>query len=293
MFSVKTSISSYSFSQYMNAGKMTQLDCVAKAKELGSDGIEFVDIIPHDGSSQEEYAKKLGAACKEAGLTITNYTVGADFLQGSGGDVKAEIERVKAQVDLAAALGATTMRHDATIGFAPGARKHQGFDQVLPVLADACREVTKYAQSKGVKTMVENHGFFCQDSRRVEKLVNAVAHENFGLLCDMGNFLCADENPVTAFSRVAPYAFYAHAKDFIVKSPMGPNPGAGFFCSRGGTYLRGTIVGHGDVPVQHCLKALKTAGYDGFVAVEFEGMEDCIQGIQIGLNNLKSYIAAV
>ena len=33
----------------------------------------------------------------------------------------------------------------------------------------------------------------------------------------MGNFLCADEDPASAFARVAPYAYYVHAKDFIVK----------------------------------------------------------------------------
>ncbi len=160
----------------------------------------------------------------------------------------------------------------------------------MNILADACREVTIYAQSKGIRTVVENHGFFCQDSDRVEKLVNAVAHENFGLLCDMGNYLCVDENPAAALSRTAPYAFYAHAKDFIVKSGRESNPGKGFFMSRGGNYLRGTIVGHGNVPVKQCLSILKNAGYDGCVAIEFEGMEDNLVGLEIGLENLRRYI---
>ena len=141
--------------------------------------------------------------------------------------------------------------------------------------------------------MVENHGFFCQDSERVEKLVNSVANDNFGLLCDMGNFLCADENPVDAFSRVAPNAFYCHAKDFHVKSGMGSDPGEGFFKSRAGNYLRGAIIGHGDVPVVQCLSILKNAGYDGYIAIEFEGLEDCEKGISIGLSNLRRYVEQV
>ena len=96
------------------------------------------------------------------------------------------------------------MRHDATSGLGRG----KSFDMLLPVIADACREVTEYAEKKGVKTMVENHGFFCQDALRVEKLFTAVNHPNFGLLCDMGNFLCADENPLNAVSKVAPFASY-------------------------------------------------------------------------------------
>jgi hypothetical protein len=82
--------------------------------------------------------------------------------------------------------------------------------------------------------MVENHGFFAQDSARVEKLLNAVNHPNFGWLVDMGNFVCADEEPYKAVGIAAPYAFHVHAKDFHIKSGMLPNPGQGWFRSRGG-----------------------------------------------------------
>ena len=165
----------------------------------------------------------------------------------------------------------------------------KGYDSVVCELADACRKVTEYAAAKGIRTMTENHGYFSQDSLRVEKLINTVAHDNFGQLVDLGNFMCADEDPVTAVGRCAPYAFYVHAKDFIFKSGQEPEPGEGFFTTRGGNFLRGTIIGHGVVPVVQCLRALKRAGYDGWLSVEFEGMEDCLKGIEIGLKNLKRY----
>ncbi len=285
---MKVSVSSYSFQRLFSNGSLTQMDCIAKTKEMGADAIEFVDILPHDGSSREEYAQKLREECDRVELAISNYTVAADFLHGSDGDLDAEVERVKKEIDIAAILGAAGVRHDATWGFAPG--EYQSFESVLPRLAEGCRRVTEYAQTKGIRTMVENHGFFCQDSDRVEKLAQAVNHPNFGLLCDMGNFLCVDEDPVHAISRTAPYAFYAHAKDFLVKSGSGPNPGKGFFSTRGGNYLRGTIIGHGAVPVRQCLSILKSAGYDGAVAIEFEGMEDVLEGIAIGIENLRRYM---
>ena len=277
----------------MDNGSITQLGCVAKAKEMGFDAIEFVDIIPHDGSSREEYARKLRAECERLEMPISNYTFGADLLNGSDGNLDAEIERVKGQIDIAEILGAGSVRHDATVGYPKEVRGFRGFDDVLPRLAEGCRRITEYAKTKGIRTMVENHGFFCQDSERVEKLVNTVANDNFGLLCDMGNFLCADENPVDAYSRVAPYAIYAHAKDFHVKSGMGQNPGDGFWKSRGGNYLRGAIIGHGDVPVTQCLTILKNAGYDGYIAIEFEGLEENYKGISIGLANLRRYVGQV
>lgn len=290
---MKVSVSSYSFSKMLNSGEITQLGCISKAKELGFDAIEIVDIIPHDGSQIKEYAKNLKQESEKLQLPISNFTVGADFLNGSNGDFDAEVKRVKEMIDLAEILGAKSVRHDATIGYSKEARKYHGFDDVLPIIVEGCRQVTQYAKTKGIKTMIENHGFFCQDSDRVEKLVNTVADENFGLLVDMGNFLCADEEPAIAVGRVAPYAFYAHAKDFYIKSCMQPNPGNGFFQSRNGNYLRGAIIGHGDVPIKHCLTALKNAGFDGYIAIEFEGMEDNITALKIGLENLRRYISEI
>lgn len=290
---MKVSVSTYSYIQLINKGIMTQLDCIAKAKEMGFDAVEIESIHPHDGSSPMEYAKKLVEEAARLNMPISNFTFSADFLTGSNGDINAEIARVKGMIDIAEVLQVKSVRHDATYGYPQNLRKHRGFEDALPVLADACRQVTEYAASKGIRTTVENHGFFSQDSDRVEKLVNAVAHENFGLLVDMGNFLCADEDPAIAVGRVAPYAFYAHAKDFHVKDYMGPNPGQGFFKSRNGNYLRGAIIGHGDVPVKHCLTALKRAGYNGDIAIEFEGIEEPIMALTIGLANLKRYIAEV
>ena len=182
------------------------------------------------------------------------------------------------------------MRHDATWTTPTNSR---GLKNIVDDLAAGIREVSDYAATKGIRTMVENHGTFLQDADRVETLINTVDNPNFGWLCDMGNFLCADEDPAKAYGKAAPYAFYAHAKDFIVKSGNEPDPGEGFFQSRSGNYLRGTIIGHGVVPVKQCLSILKKNGYDGYIGVEFEGIEDCIQGISIGLANLRRYVSEV
>lgn len=284
---MKIAVSSYSFSQYMGKGLLTQFTCIEKAKEMGFDAIEFTDLQPPEGVTEEEFARQIKAECDRVGLPVSNYTISADFLKTS---VAEEVERLKKKVDVAAILGTTSMRHDATWS---GPSKSQGLKNMVDGIAAGIREVTEYAASKGIRTMVENHGYFLQDADRVETLINTVNHPNFGWLCDMGNFLCADEDPAKAYGKAAPYAFYAHAKDFIVKSGNESDPGQGFFSSRSGNYLRGTIIGHGVVPVKQCLRILKNAGYDGYIGVEFEGMEDCIQGISIGLANLRRYVSEV
>jgi sugar phosphate isomerase/epimerase len=288
---MKIGVSSYSFSRLVNAGTLAQIDVIHKAKEIGFDVIEFSTIKVPDGKTLPEFAADLRAEAQAVGIEIVNYTIGADFLRGSQGNLEAEIERVKGEVDVAAILGTPGMRHDATFGWPADHVGPKSFEAALPRLAEGCRAVTEYAASKGIKTMVENHGFFCQESARVEKLVTAVNHPNFGVLIDMGNFLCADEDPASAVARLMPFAFHCHAKDFHVKPGTDVAPGKGWFQSRAGNYLRGAIIGHGNVPVLQCLKVLQRDGYQGVLSIEYEGIEDVLQGIQIGHDNLRRMVA--
>ncbi len=286
-------VSSYSYSRLVRSGEMSQLEVPAKAKEMGFDVIEFSTLAVPEGETLESLAHKLREECERLDLGIANYTIGADFLKGSGGDWKAEVERLKDEVRIAQILGVPGMRHDATSGYPPEHKGARGFDDALPVLIQGCRAITEFAADLGIRTMVENHGFFCQDSERVEKLMNGVNHPNFGLLLDMGNFLCADDNPAIAAGRLISHTFHVHAKDFHVKSGMMPNPGEGWFESRAGNYLRGAIVGHGDVPVLQVLKIMKKAGYDGVLSIEFEGVEEVIKGIRIGQDNLRRFVKEI
>ena len=290
---MKIGVSSYSYSRLVNQGVMKQIDVISKAKEMGFDVIEFSTLKLPEGESLEAFAVRLKEEAARVGIEVGNYTIGADFINSPEGSWEAEAERLKEEVHAAHIMGAPGMRHDATRGFPAAWKGAKGFDDALPVLIKGCRAVTEYAAQYGIRTMVENHGFFCQDSDRVEKLVNGVDNPNFGLLVDMGNFLCADEDPARALGTLIPYAFHVHAKDFHFKPGIMPNPGKGWFKSRSGNYLRGAIIGHGDVPIVQCLNIMKNAGYDKTLSIEFEGMEDVLEGIAIGQENLRRFVGEV
>ena len=286
---MKIGVSSFSYERLTKAGEVSMKDTISKAKEQGFDVIELLDIWRQasDCDAPETLAEELREEAARGGIELSAYTVAADFLRGSGGDVAEEIKRIKRAVELAAILGVPCMRHDASYGFPADWEGLKSFDSALPRLRDACREITEYAAEKGVKTMVENHGRFCQDSRRVEKLVVAVDHPNFGVLIDIGNFVCVDEDNSAAVGRLAPYAFHCHAKDFHLKPGTDVFPGAGWNVSRGGNFWRGAIIGHGNVPLLSCLRVLKQSGYESVLAIEFEGMEDPLTGIALGQANLR------
>ena len=92
---MKISVSSYSFHQYIEKGLMTQLDCVAKAKEMGFDAIEFIDI---DGKGdlplQKENARKIRAEADRLGIAINAYTIGACLYHDTQEAMDAEVERL-------------------------------------------------------------------------------------------------------------------------------------------------------------------------------------------------------
>lgn len=278
---MKISVSSYSYSQLKNS----DFERIELAREMGFDGIEFAEINP-EGADKLEHARALRAYAQKLGIEISNYAIGADFINR---DIDDEIERLKHEVDIAAALGVKTMRHDASGGPEGERFSKTGFEKYLPILAQGCKAVTEYAKTQGIKTSVENHGFYCQQSDRVEALMKAVDDENFGWLVDIGNFMCADEASLEAVRVGVNYMVCAHVKDFYFV-PAGEEKPDGFFDTRDGNHLCGSVLGDGVVPVKECVQMIKNSGYDGWVTLEYEGMESPLTGVPKGFEFLKTIV---
>lgn len=285
---MKLCASTYSFGRYAASDALGIFGMVDKAAEMGFEGIEIVDGTI-ENCRDIETIRKIVAYCKEKNMCIPSFCTGADFIYGSGGVLDDEIERLKSVVDIASEYGVLTLRHDTAYGYKGEKHNSIGFENALPRIIEGCRRVSEYAEQKGIVTVTENHGYFAQDSSRVEKIINGVAYDNFAALVDIGNFMCADEDPVKAVSIMAPYAKMVHAKDFFLKSGMTVDPGNGWFKTRCGNYLRGAIIGHGDANAPQSLAILKKSGYDGWISVEFEGMEDNLVGLKNGIDNVKRF----
>ncbi len=285
---MKIGVSSYSFSKYLSDTKCGYYKICDIAKEIGFDGIEFINLNNSSYGIEEDevaLAKGIRKHCERIGLEIAAYTVGANLLAD---DIDAELERIRRCVDVAEALGAPIMRHDAAYAL----RKIHlySYEDAIEEMVPRIREIADYAERKGIKTCSENHGFIFQAPERVEELILAVNHKNYGWLCDIGNFLCADCDPAESTAIAAPYTFHAHAKDFLFKSADTEMPEGYQITTVMGNHIRGTVVGHGAVPVRQCIDILKRAGYDGYISLEFEGPEDNIPAIKQGYKTLRKYL---
>jgi len=282
---MKLGLSTYSLQPLLNAGELSVPDAVRWIAEQGG---EHAEIVPIGFSliDNPALAADIRRAAEEAGIELSNYAVGADFAKDEPDAFEEAVRLAMKHVDAAHALGVKLMRHDVVGWRPPGEGTLAQFEHDLPRLAEACRRVADYAAERGITTSVENHGFYVQASERVARLVRETGRSNFRTTLDVGNFLCVDEDPVSAVMNNLPIASIVHLKDFYIR-PRDFIGGEGWFRTTHGRHLRGAIVGCGDIDMPGIFRILKQSGYDGYISIEFEGMEDCRTGSRIGLANAR------
>lgn len=279
---MKLGLSTYSLHGQLSSGAMNVVDVIDFAADHGAVHVEIVPLS-YNLTEQPELIEHIVQRAKERDIEISNYAIGANFLTDSDEAYEKEIQRVMDEVNIAHQLGVKLMRHDVASSTDVSI---QHFNQQLDRLTSACRRIADHAQQYGITTSVENHGFFIQQADRVQALIQAVDRPNYKTTLDIGNFLCADENPIAAVPQNLPYASMVHVKDFYIR-PAYRHPGEGWFTSTAGQYLRGAIIGQGDIDMWEVLRIVKQSGYDGYISVEFEGLENDLLGARIGLENVQ------
>ncbi len=290
---MKLAVTSYCYNRHVRTGKMTRVETVEKIKALGVEGIEFSAFEAPEGVDKLDYAAELGAACKAAGLPVVCYAIGADFLAGSGGDLDAEVKRMDGELAIASKLGAALMRHDVASGRTVNFEGVPAFENLLPRIAEGTRRVTERAEALGIRTCTENHGHYMQGVDRVARLCAAVNHPNYGLLADIGNFICADEDGAMALGLIMPLVFHVHLKDNYYRSGSQIHPGRGWGQTRGGNFYKGAVLGYGQTALVPALRILKRAGYEGYMSIEYEGAEDPELGMEISVENVRRFMSMV
>ncbi len=295
---MKIGLTSYSMNAYIEPGLLPVTEVMRFAKENGAEHIELVPFgftlyDDKTGVFNEALIEEIRALSQELALPLSNYAVLGDLLKPNPAEREAEVERLKRHIDVAAKLGLSTMRHDVSSFRRPlETNTPAAFEEAFPLCVETCTALSEYAAQFGITTLVENHGFFVNGADRVLRLMEAVDRDNFGLLLDTGNFACVDEDCTVAVQKCAPYAKMVHLKDFY-KRPATLLAGVGglFRCDAGSwfstnsglTMLRGSILAQGDLDVWTSLRLIRDAGYDGYVSVEFEGMEDGKLGSIFGM----------
>ncbi len=282
---MKIGLSTYSLVGPIQSGEMSVVEALEFMKE---NGCEQAEIVPAGFNLHEnpELIPAIKEKAAELGLELSCYSIGGAFLDKTDDEWATELERIKGEIDVAAALGCRFIRHDL-VAWRPAEKTTvDQFDLDLPVLIKTGKALAEYGQSKGVVNLIENHGYYVNGAERVVRLVKGVDHPNFKLIVDMGNLICVDDDPLAGVKKMLPYIGIMHAKDFYVR-PQTPTMGEGWFGTTAGRQLRGSIFGTGDLECDKILAAVKASGFDGYMSLEFEGLEEHKKGSRIGLENLR------
>ncbi|MDB9483790.1 sugar phosphate isomerase/epimerase, partial [Dolichospermum circinale CS-537/05] len=127
-----------------------------------------------------------------------------------------------------------------------------------------------YAEARGIKIAIENHGGPTATGQRVAKMMEGIKSPAVGVNYDPANFLNQGTDPLMALRYILPWVNYTHWKDvkWVNGSPQ--------FCA----------FGTGEIVWQPIIQELLNAGYQGYWVVEYEEPSDVENGTKESCNNL-------
>ncbi|MCF7837586.1 MAG: sugar phosphate isomerase/epimerase [Candidatus Marinimicrobia bacterium] len=249
---MKLSMMSYTVSrqkEHFDLKKM--LDVTA---ELNMDGIDFVTLHDTDPHTLRKMAD-------DRSLPVVCHTFHAPLNFSTAAERAAGVAAARAGIAAAVVLGAPVVMIPATAK--PGKPREASRRDWIAGL----REVAPLAADAGVTLTVEN--FPGENSAFVTAadVLEAVRSvPGLKLTYDNGNAATGEE-PAQSFRDCAPHVVHAHFKDWLRRD----DEAEGWRKMLDGKYYRAALIGEGCLDHAACLTAMKEAGYDGYINIEYEG----------------------
>lgn len=243
---IRSSLAAYSFrDQLQSQNPSEKIDlfrfmdfCV----EQGCDAAELTSY--YFESTSEEYILKLKRHAFLLGLDISGTAVGNNFALPHGDARNKQIADVKKWIERAALLGSPHIRIFA------GPRGGLEFNQAKALCIEAIQECAEYASRFGVFLGIENHGGIVTESKDLLDIVRKIDSPWVGINLDTGNFHSAD--PYSDLEKCAPWAVNVQLKVEVRAAGKEPE----------------------ETDYDRIFCMLKNAGYQGYIALEYESSAD-------------------
>jgi sugar phosphate isomerase/epimerase len=260
--SFKSSVCHYSFHRLWEKERW---DCGRLCQEVaaaGAAGVDFHQRLCGDTSTVRERITK---ALSNSGLALSGISLGNNYNNADAAAIEEQLRASREWVDIAADLNAPLCRVFG--GGASDEDRQVQFDRTL----DAMKRIAEYADKKGVMLALENHGGIPLTGEEQVAMIEGVASDRFKATIDVGNYMSGGQEGLDGTKIAAPYCGYVHFKDFMKV----PSDGTAW-----GWTTKSCTVGVGAVDHVGCLRALADAGYEGWVALEYEGPGDERIGVE-------------
>jgi sugar phosphate isomerase/epimerase len=246
----KISLAEWSFHKALFAKEMSNLDFPRITRELGMDGVEYVNQFFKDKAKDQNYLAELKKITKNEG--VKNVLIMCDGEGMVGHPEKDEriktVENHKKWVDAAAFLGCHSIRVNA------GSRGE--YEEQQRLAADGLHMLCEYADSKKINVIVENHGGLSSNGEWLAGVMKMVDHKRVGTLPDFGNFIINRQTGEEFDQYKGVELLMPFAKGVSAKSNVFDADG-----------------NEANMDYYRLMKIVDEAGYKGFVGIEYEGKE--------------------
>ncbi|MBU0478584.1 sugar phosphate isomerase/epimerase [bacterium] len=266
---MKKSLCHYSYHRRIKEEEWNLERFVIEAEKLEIEGIDFhVAYLPE----YKEAVKQINALMSKTTLELSGLSMSNSFNKEED-EFNDQVEKVKRWLDVAGDVGAPVSR---IFGGSISDRSNtEELKKALDKVIKGIELVLPSAEKNNVILALENHGGLpCTGEEQVE-VIKKMNSPFLKATIDVGNYMQCGQTGDEGTKIAAPYCKYVHFKDFK-KDPTH---------KRG---LRPTVIGKGDVDHAKCLQHIKNAGFDGFVALEYEGEEDETTGVPASVKFMKS-----
>jgi sugar phosphate isomerase/epimerase len=266
-------ISTYSFWRFNDDSKLAIEDCIRHAAEMGFDGVEILQMqMPREDNAYLQFLKQTAHL---EGLCLMGLSTHQTFVTTDAEKRRANVEKTKASIELAYAMGIPTMRVNTgrwgtTKDFdqlmaqrgvedrLPGVSDDEAFGWVI----DCLGECAKTAARCGVTLGLENHWGLGLTPQGVLRIVDAVKSPYLMCTSDTGCFL---EDPYDRLEMMADKTCLVQAK----------------------TYFGGGKWYTLDLDYDRIAALYRKHGYRGWISLEYEGKENWETAIPKSLGVLR------
>lgn len=262
------------FLEQMMAGEMPVFEWIELASTIPHvTGVELYPYPPALESWQPEYLKRVRAALEEHGLQAPMICASPDFTRPDAAARKAEGERQRQVIDVAAALGASTCRALS------GQRRPQVTrEDGIAWTVGAIKDLLPQAALRGVKLALENHykdGFweypeFAQQKDVYLTILGQLDSPFFGVNYDPSNALIAGDDPYGLLDAVKERVVSMHASDRSLQGGtlqelhrLDADPMTGY-----AGFVKHGVIGQGLIDYDRIFSTLQSAGFSGWISIE-------------------------
>ncbi|QWX83800.1 sugar phosphate isomerase/epimerase [Cellulophaga sp. HaHaR_3_176] len=236
------------------------------AKKWGFTGLEYVSGLYNKELEKENFSEEAMAAfvkkCNEEsekhGMQNVLIMIDGqgDLAISDADERKKAVENHYKWVDAASQMGCSSIRVNLS-----GSNDEKEW---LENSVDGLTQLATYAKNKNINVIVENHGGFSSNGKKLAEVMTIVNMDNCGTLPDFGNFcVIRKDGSIYNGECAEEYDMYKGVEE-LMPSAKGVSAKSYNFDEHGNETK---------IDFYKMLQIVKNANYSGFIGVEYEGDE--------------------